>query len=116
MEVFGREMKFRKSVYAVQKLAKLAPGGDVNRLGELFAGSYADNIEAAAAFVVALNEAHELAERYNHPGYEPDPITVEMVMLLDEDQFGQLVAEAMEVYKAQPEVRTAPKKKGAARA
>lgn len=116
MVVFGREVKFRKSIYAVQKLAKLAPGGDINRLGELFAGDYASNIDAAAAFVVALNEAYELAERFNRPGYEPDPITKEMVLLLDEQQFGELVAEAMQVYKSQPEIRTTPKKKGAGRA
>lgn len=116
MVVFGREVKFRKSIYAVQKLVKLAPGGDINRLGELFAGNYASNIDAAAAFVVALNEAYEKAEQYNCPGYEPNPITTEMVLLLDEQQFGELVGEAMEVYKAKPEIRTVPKKKGTGRA
>ena len=99
MDYKGRKIGFKRSVGAVSDLAKLAPDGKVNRLGELFSEeNLGITIESGAQFLAILNKWYEKSLVFEDPGYVPDPISAEWFMTLDMDEFTELMTEAMNQF------------------
>lgn len=99
MEYNGRKIGFKRSVGAVSDLAKLAPDGKLERMGELFnEGNMGTTIESGAQFLAILNKWYEKARVFEEPDYKPDPIPAEWFMALDMDLFTELMEEAMNQF------------------
>lgn len=90
MVIYGKERQFKATIGAMADIAKLCPGGDLNRLGEAFTGSFAGLVDTMAAFIVALNKGYEDAMRFENPEKAQQPLTVEEVKSLTQSQMMQL--------------------------
>lgn len=96
MEYKGRKIGFKRTVGAMKDIAKLAPNGDANRLGELFSEKdMGASIEGSAQFLAILNKWYEKSLVFENEGYKPDPVPEDWFLMLDENQFTELVNEAM---------------------
>ena len=96
MDYKGRKIGFKRTVGAMKDIAKLAPGGDARRLGELFnEENMGASIEGSAQFLAILNKWYEKSLVFEIEGYKPDPIPEEWFLMLDENEFTELVNEAM---------------------
>ena len=99
MDYNGRKIGFKRSVGAITDLAQLAPGGQIDRLGEVFDGSnLATTAETGAKLLAILNKWYERSLAFSEPGYKPDPIPEEWFMLLDIDVYAELLDEAMKQF------------------
>lgn len=98
MRVNGREINFKRTVAANCKIADLCPDMDIKNADKLFAGKYQDSQLTAAKVIAILNEGYEQNKKFSEPGYEPNPISVDELLSLDDDLFGELFTEAMEAY------------------
>lgn len=99
MEYFGRKIGFKRTVGAVSDLAKLAPGGRVDRLGEIFnEDDLGLTLESGARFLAILNKWYEKSLVFENRDYVPDPIPEEWFMSLDMEEFTELMNEAMRQF------------------
>lgn len=99
MEYNGRKIGFKRTVGAVSDLAKLAPDGRVDRLGELFSeNDLGLTLESGAQFLAILNKWYEKSLVFEDQGYVADPIPVEWFMSLDMDDYTELIDEAMRQF------------------
>lgn len=99
MEYNGKEVKFKRTVGAISDLAKIAPDGKVERLGELFSeGNMGVTLECGAQFLAILNKWYEKSLVFTEPGYKPDPIPAEWFMSLEMDDFTELFETAMKQF------------------
>jgi len=98
MELNGREVGFRRSVFATTKIAEACPNHDPSKLGEALTGDIVTGLETAIAFIVALSEAYELHRKREEPGYIPNPITREELLDVTEDVLMELVNEGAKAY------------------
>lgn len=113
MEIRGREIKFLRTVGASCELAELCPDGELNRISELFKVTRtADMVKVMAALILALNKGYEEAKAFDEEGYTPRPLGKNELMLLSDEQFNQLFAEATSAYYGEkPTVEVEPPKK-----
>ena len=99
MEYMGRKIGFKRTVGAVTDLAKIAPDGRIDRLGEVFnEENLGLTLESGAKFLAILNKWYEKSLVFENKGYTPDPIPVEWFMSLDVDEFTELMNEAMKQF------------------
>lgn len=98
MELHGREIKFRRTVLANCEIAEKCPDGDINRFNELLQGSYAVAQKAAAFFMTVLSKGYEMEQKFIDPAYIERPLTEAECLLLDNDDFNNLFAEALAVF------------------
>ena len=99
MEYKGRKIGFKRTVGAVSDLTKLAPDGNIERLGEVFSeGNLGITIESGAQFLAILNKWYEKSLVFVEEGYKPDPIPAEWFMSLDMDEFMEIFNEALEQF------------------
>lgn len=113
MELNGREIGFRRTVYANSKIAEMCPAHDINRINEIFKAKDAKvQLDFAVDFVLAMNEGYEKAKKFNEPDYEPRPLTREELELCDVVQLNSLFEIAADVFRgdAKVTVETAPAK------
>lgn len=117
MKVFGREIKFKRTVGATCRIAEACPDRDVKKIEAMFnENDIAMTQRSVALLIAALNEGYEQFKGFNEPGYEPNPLTIEQIMCLDQDTFNELANEAIEEFKAVNQtVEAVPKKNRAAR-
>ena len=92
MELNGREVGFRRSVFATMEIAKICPNKDPNRLGELLGGDIVTSMETAITFVCA--------KKLEDPAYKPNPITEEELLDETEGSLMDLVNAAVDAYMA----------------
>lgn len=113
MIINGREVGFRRTVFASCAIAKRCPNGDLSRMAEIMSGDYANAMENAAIMAVALSEGYEKAKKFSDPSYVPHPLTMDEVMLLDIDEFTALMNEVTACFQkdGQTTVQAAPEKK-----
>lgn len=96
MKVFGREVRFLRTVEANFKLDEISPGGDMNNLGKMLDdASVSKVLETEAKMIVILNEAFEKRQKFIDPGHESKPITMEEIMMLNDEEFAQLSSECL---------------------
>lgn len=99
MIVHGREVKFLRTVWAVNEVAKVCPENNIGKLTEaLQTKSTVSLNETWATFMAALSNGYEMAQKYADKEYEPNPLTVEELYNLTEQEFESLLAEAMEAW------------------
>lgn len=99
MDYNGRKIGFKRAVGAVAELTKLAPGGQIDRLGEVFSnGELSATVENGAKFLAILNKWYEKSLVFEIEGYTPRPIPEEWFMLLDMEQYTELINEALEQF------------------
>lgn len=116
MEIYGREYGFLHSVGAEQEIARLCPEGDLRNLRALLGGSSDEAIEGAKELLCILSRWYEKARAFAEPGYEPKPLTKELLDLLTPGEFFALQAEAMRRFTEDEKqtVEAAPAKKNEA--
>lgn len=115
MNYNGHKIGFKRTVGAIAEMAKLAPGGDIGRMGEVFAnGNLGETVENGAKFLAILNKWYEKSKVFEEPGYQPDPAPEEFFMLLDMEDYTDLINEAMETFNLddQTTVEAVSKKNG----
>lgn len=99
MKVHGREVKFLRTVWAVNEVAKVCPMNDIGRIMEkLKTKSTVELNETWAVFICALNGGYEMAQKYEDKDYKPNPLTVEELYTLSEEEFAALIREATEAW------------------
>lgn len=115
MIIYGKEYHFALTIRAQQRLAEFCPNKDITRLNEVFSGEgfTARDMELAAQFCVILNEGYETKRCFEDLNHKFDPLTMDIVLSLEQDEFEQLQAEAQACYKRDknPTVGTEPQKK-----
>ena len=96
MDYNGKKIGFKRTVGAISELTSLAPDGRVDRLSEVFdSGNLGLTVENGAKLLAIMNKWYEKAKAFEEPGYVPSPIPVEWFMLLDMEEYTELINEAM---------------------
>lgn len=115
MELYGRNYGFRLTVGAACEIAERCPGGDIRQFAALVSGDggLARATEGRAAFVCALSRGWEETRAFTEPGYEPRPLTPQLLMTLSVEDFNGLLEEAIGAFGhgSQTTVAVAPAKK-----
>ena len=113
MEIFGHEYGFLLTVGASAEIAELCPGGDLGKIGEALKGRFADTMEVASRFVVAMANGYDAAQAFAGQPVEHPPLTVAMMKALSMDKFREVQAAAMASFKGDttPSVELEPAKK-----
>lgn len=129
MQIYGREIKFRRTVGATCDIADLCPDKDISNLGDVMTGgSTRAQFRAMCGFVAALNKGYVDWERFNaanggRAGLVAmngdvdigihDPLTFDELSTLAPEELTALFVEAMKVFNADAEttVETEPQKK-----
>lgn len=121
MLVNGREVGFRRSVRASADLSEICPGKNIERFGELITGkdaTTATQLTALAAMASVLSEAWCKHRAKSGADDVPEPLTIEEILDLDEDEYNVVITEASNAFRKDiehtVEARPAPKKKGPA--
>lgn len=96
MKLHGREIKFLRTVKATSDIASICPDQDIERIGELFSGALPKTLETGAKIIHFLNEGYEMNKHFQEPSYEPNILSVEEIMYLDDQTFTKLMQSAME--------------------
>ena len=99
MDYNGKKIGFKRTVGAVSDLTKLAPNGKLDRLGEVFSeDNLGITIESGAQFLAILNKWYEKSLAFENKDYVPDPVPAEWFMMLDMEEFTDLMTEAMNQF------------------
>lgn len=111
MKVYGREIKFLRTVEATIKIADLCPESDIDNIGKLFDGTYQVSQTTSAAFMAILSESYENRRVFEEPGYQPRPLGEKEALSLSTTEFNDLFKEAIQAYMSEkPTVETEVKK------
>lgn len=95
MKIRGREIKFLRTVKATSDIASLCPEKDIQRIGELFEGALPRTLLTGAKIIHYLNEGYEMNKHFENPSYEPQVLSVDEIMYLDDATFTELMNEAV---------------------
>lgn len=99
MIVHGREIKFLRTVWAVNEIAKVCPQNNIGKFSQTLKSESTITVnENWAAFIVALNAGYEMAQKYEDKDYVPNPLTADELYTLSEEDFSTLIAEATQAW------------------
>ena len=113
MEIYGKERGFSLTVRAASNVARLCPGGDLSKMGEILNGkNFAQNLDVISKFIVYMSEGYEERKHFE-TGEDLDPMTLEEVQSLTMDELTKLQQAAFSAFAgdAKPSVETEPSKK-----
>lgn len=96
MEIFGREYAFLLTVGGEEEIARLCRDGDIRNLKEQLSGENA--ITTGKKLLCILSRWHEKRRAFDEPGYEPAPLTEELLDLLPLPVFQALQGEAVAAF------------------
>lgn len=96
MQIRGKEIRFLRTVKATSDIARLCPDNDIQRIDELFSGDLPTTLEVGAKIIHYLNEGYEMNRHFSEPDYQPDIISVEEILYLDDQTFTELMKSAMQ--------------------
>ena len=112
MNIYGREVKFLRTVEATIKIADMCPDSDIEKANQLFDGSYQVSQQTAATFMAVLSEGYENNKAFADPEYKPHPLTEREALSLQSEKFSELFGEAIQAYVGEKvTVETEPVKK-----
>lgn len=113
MKIYGRDYGFKMTVGASVEISEMCPDGDIKNIGQLLEGRFSQVSRTGAEFICALSRGFEAAKSFEEPGYKPAPLTVELLMTLDQETFTETQLEAMRAFKndKQGTVEAEPAKK-----
>lgn len=99
MEYKGKKIGFKRTVGAIADLSKIAPDGNIERMGEIFnEQNLGATIEGGAQFLAIMNKWYEKSCVFSEPGYVADPVPLDWFMNLEMDPFMELFNEAMKQF------------------
>lgn len=103
MELNGRTVHFKRTIWSTNAVMKMCPGGDLSRFQELFNGDASDQMLTMASFIVALSQGYEYFQEFcakrDGKEYHGDPITFDELMALEDfDVFNKLQEEAVAAW------------------
>lgn len=109
MELNGRTVGFKRTIWATNAVMKMCPGGDLSRFGELFKGDAADQMMSMSSFIVILSEGYEYYQEFcakrDGKTYDRDPVTFDELMALDDmETFAKLQEEAVKAWTGDAQV------------
>ena len=112
MKIHGREVTFKRTVWADCELNKYADGS-MDHLEKSLQADYVTSQLTSAKIIETLSKAAEMAKKYETPGYEPNPLTTEEALTLTGEEFRQAFSEAVKAWTGEePTVIAVPKKTG----
>lgn len=112
MKIHGREITFKRTVWADCELNKYV-NGSMEKLEELLQADYVTSQLTSAQIIEILSKAAEMAKKYDDPNYEPNPLTTDEALTLTGEEFRQAFSEALKAWSGeQPTVIAVPKKTG----
>ena len=86
-----RELKFERTIWADRQLCKLAPGNNIQRLGEVLGSDDFDvQVGAMMNMIRILNEAYERKAHYTDTAHEMNVVTIEELENLTEEELVEL--------------------------
>jgi hypothetical protein len=98
MKIGNKEYGFKLTVGASVQIAKLCPDGDLSRIEEAIGKNYAQQAEAMATIIVALNHGYAAAEEFE--GRKANRLKVEDVLSLSPELYSEVSAEAFRAFGA----------------
>jgi len=107
-----REIKFERTIWADRQLCKLAPGNNIQRLGEVLGSDDFDvQIGTMINMIRIMNEAYERKAHFIDPTHEMSVVTVEELENLTEEElvelsnkaFADLIEDGKTTVEAEPE-------------
>lgn len=99
MILHGREIKFLKTVWAVNEISKVCPQNKISNLNQLLNSKDTSVVnETWATFICALANGYEMAQKYEDKEYQPNKFTKEEVLCISEEDFGALIGEATQAW------------------
>ena len=103
MELNGRTVHFKRTIWSTNAVMKMCPGGNLSRFQELFNGDASDQMLTMASFIVALSQGYEYFQEFcakrDGKEYHGDPITFDELMALEDfDVFNKLQEEAVAAW------------------
>lgn len=96
MKIRGKEIQFLRTVKATSDIARLCPDNDIQRIDELFSGDLPTTLDVGAKIIHYLNEGYEMNRHFTEPDYQPDILSVDEIMYLDDQTFTELMKSAMQ--------------------
>lgn len=105
MKLNGREIKFKRTIWATIAVSAMCPDKDPMKIDTILRENFADGNLAAAQFVCILSEGYERQRAFeaaqSGKEYEPNPLTMDEIMNLEDfDIFQDLFLEAAQVWKS----------------
>lgn len=112
MKIHGREVTFKRTVWADCELNKYA-NGSIGQLEKMLEADYVTSQLTSAKIIATLSKAAEMAKKYEEPDYIPNPLTEEEALTLSGEEFSAAFHEAIAAFAGeQPTVVAVPKKTG----
>lgn len=100
MEIYGKEIKFFRSVGATCEIAEICPDKDINKMMDLFNKDYPSKVLLMATTVSAMNKGYEMHEaieaKHRGESYKATWLSVEECESLDSDTLMELFTEAID--------------------
>lgn len=91
MKIHGKEVQFLRTVKATSDIASLCPEKDIERIDELFNGDLPTTLETGAKIIHFLNEGFEMNKHFEDPTYQPNILSIEEIMYLDDATYTELM-------------------------
>lgn len=114
MIIHGKERSFLMTVQASVDIAEMCPDGDLSRVREALDGSQMKALRFIAKFIAALSRGYENNRKYEEPGYDPDPLTVDEILSMPFSEIKAVETEALKAFygsaKTEIDTKDQPKK------
>ena len=114
MVIFGEEYGFLLTIGASAEIAELCPDGDMSRIEEVLDEKKPSHvINFTAHLCEAMAKGFDDAKRFRGEQVTHKPLTAEMVLVLQKDEFKDVQAAAIAAFRGDTEttVEVAPSKK-----
>lgn len=99
MILHGREVKFLRTIWAVNEISKVCPMNNIGRLTEVLKSESTLEVnETWSTFICALSNGYEMARKFEDKDYVLKPVTAEELSVLTEDEFASLLSEATQAW------------------
>lgn len=93
------EIKFARTVWADRQLAKLCPGNNIQRMGEVIGSDDFDKqMGTLIGIIRIMNEGYERKAHFEDPAHEIEIVSEEYLENLSEEELMLLVNEAFEQF------------------
>lgn len=112
MEIKGKKIGFLKTVKSLMELIDLCPGKKIENLASIL--SEDDSIsmfENGAKIIQIMNKGYEMNKTIEDPDYKPGIIGLDDILNLPQEDFLELLSEAITSAGGERKVETEPVKK-----